>query len=596
MMTAPQRDDVRATIAATTAVATTAEPLSSSESTKQAIDPTGTAGGGANDETTSASDTASDSCSPFGSRETSSADLKALDGDEDNGSPSCAGIQVVGAGSAAAAAPAKAVGPGCPAEDPTTTSATVEAAYSKRTRTSLKERGEVPLGLYVVAVSILVAQYVGGVWRLETLVNWKESMVHAGLTSRDSLVYLRDIMQSVAESLLQRNDGTTTTTNAPVDWREVAYALVVTLLVASTLYVLIGAPLRAGFWTGPRSRKHKLHRYMGMAFLIQYFAAWVEFVTHYDHAKDSYLPHFIAINGLIQGYSAYFSFKVLPDLHDPGYYSDKAVASRKFIHENIYFSWLTTWGSIYYHEGWRDRLQAHPVGQVMEVAFIFFPYLVVRPLFPTTSFGAAGSGRRSRTEGNEAFYRYGTLAIKLFYLWAKYYLGFFVNFLWCLHKTDENETKLIKGMFTLNLGTISIAIFLHTLRFKGVLPPKLTFSIYLLQIYAYVFFSCIPVRFRSSHSNHCGVSIRRGAWTYTQRVLTTNPSPHHFFSPLLLFLSSLILLVVLFVVACTAGPILDGPLIFSEWIKNPAAIFRQCRWRTTSLHLTRCCVWRCWWG
>lgn len=63
-------------------------------------------------------------------------------------------------------------------------------------------------------------------------------------------------------------------------------------------------------------------------------------------------------------------------------------------------------------------------------------------------------------------------------------------------------------MYLLNLGTISkyflasyngdirlglclltqllvpgIAIFLHTLRFKKVLPPKLTFSVYLLQIY-----------------------------------------------------------------------------------------------------------------
>ena len=45
------------------------------------------------------------------------------------------------------------------------------------------------------------------------------------------------------------------------------------------------------------------------------------------------------------------------------------------------------------------------------------------------------------------------------------------------------DIKFIRGLFLLNLGTVSIAVFLHTLRFKKVLPPKLAFSIYLVQIY-----------------------------------------------------------------------------------------------------------------
>eukprot|EP00529_Nitzschia_sp_RCC80_P042764 CAMPEP_0113477244 /NCGR_PEP_ID=MMETSP0014_2-20120614/20103_1 /TAXON_ID=2857 /ORGANISM="Nitzschia sp." /LENGTH=436 /DNA_ID=CAMNT_0000370323 /DNA_START=99 /DNA_END=1405 /DNA_ORIENTATION=+ /assembly_acc=CAM_ASM_000159 len=362
---------------------------------------------------------------------------------------------------------------------------------------TLKDRSKTPNSFYVTLAVVLTAHYVLNVWSVRTLVNWKESMTHAGEATRDALMYLKELMERVFLGSQDEN---------PADWKEIVTAGVVTTLIGTTLYVLIGAPLRAGFWTGSRSTKHKVHRYMGMAYLIQYFAVWIEFVTNYEHHRaDSVLPHFIAINGIIQGYSAFFSFKVLPELDDPGYYSDKAVASRKFVHENIYFSLLCVFGSFFYNEGWRDTLQAHPLGQAIEIVFCFFPYVLIRPFFPTTAFSSAGSGRRSRSTKNETFYKYGTLAVKFFYLWAKYFLGFFIQFLWMMHKTTPDQSKFVKGMFLLNLGTISIAIFLHTLRFKGVLPAKLTFSLYLMQIYAT--FSAIPLAYEMflTHKKLCGM-------------------------------------------------------------------------------------------
>lgn len=338
---------------------------------------------------------------------------------------------------------------------------------------SLKERGKTPISFYVTLANLAALQYTAGIWSLETLTDWRDSMVMAGYSTRDAMAYLRDMMENVYSGNVD-------------DWKEVVYVSIVTMLIASTLYVLIVAPFRAGFWTGPRTSKHKIHRYMGMAYLIQYFAAWIEFYRNSGNldSKDSVLPHFIALNGLIQGWSAFFSFKVLPDLDDPGFYSDQAVTSRTFVHENIYFTLLAAWGSVYYNETWRDNLQSTVFGQVMEAIFVFFPYVMMRRFFPTTSFSSAGSGRRSRSERNETFYRYGTLAVKFFYLWAKYFLGFLVNFLWMRKAVTPEQAKFLKGMFLLNLGTVSIAIFLHTLRFKKVLPAKLTFSIYLLQIYA----------------------------------------------------------------------------------------------------------------
>lgn len=406
------------------------------------------------DETASTTDASSSSSSPVVSRHGSSSDLKSLE----STSPTANANAVAVSGKKTASA--------------STASA------------SLKDRSKTPNSFYVTLTVVLSAHYVLGIWSLRTIQNWKESMVHAGEATRDALVYLKNLMERVFVHVV---GGTSSTVDdqSPPGWKEVTTALVITTLICTTLYVLIGAPLRAGFWTGSRSTKHVVHRYMGMAYLIQYFAVWIEFVTNYEHhAADSVLPHFIAINGIIQGYSAFFSFKVLPELDDPGYYSDKAVASRKFVHENIYFSLLCVFGSFFYNEGWRDRLQAHPVGQAIEIVFCFFPYVLIRPFFPTTAFSSAGSGRRSRSTKNETFYKYGTLAVKFFYLWAKYFLGFFIQFLWMMHKTTPDQSKFVKGMFLLNLGTISIAIFLHTLRFKGVLPAKLTFSLYLMQIYA----------------------------------------------------------------------------------------------------------------
>ena len=356
------------------------------------------------------------------------------------------------------------------------TTATIKTTSASRQATgksvrSLKERSRIPLSFYVANTCLVLSHYIIGFYSFETLTNWKESMVHAYRGAFDGMAYLCTVMDDVWNGRV-------------TDWSEVLYALVVSCLVASVTMLLIGAPLRAGFWTGSRTRKHFVHRYMGLAFLLQYAAAWVEYLTNYDHAKDSVLLHFIALNGLIQGYSAYFSFKVLPDLEDPGYFSDKAVISRTFVHENTYFSLITAWGSIYYNELWLEKIQAHPLGRVLEVIFVFFAYVVIRPFFPTTHVGSAGTGKGSRTEQNKTFYKYGTLAYKIFYLWAKYFLGFFINFLWLRRLCTPDEVKFIKGMYTLNLGTLSIGIFLHTLRFKGVLPGKLTFSIYLLQIYA----------------------------------------------------------------------------------------------------------------
>ena len=67
--------------------------------------------------------------------------------------------------------------------------------------------------------------------------------------------------------------------------------------IVSSLEMLFVAPCKAGMRTGQRAKRHVIHRYMGLLFLIQYSLAWVEFTTNYEGYKHSYFPFAIALNG-----------------------------------------------------------------------------------------------------------------------------------------------------------------------------------------------------------------------------------------------------------------------------------------------------------
>ena len=44
--------------------------------------------------------------------------------------------------------------------------------------------------------------------------------------------------------------------------------------------------------------------------------------------------------------------------------------------------------------------------------------------------------------------------------------------------------QVVRGLWLLNAGTVSIAVFLHTMRFKKLLPPRVAFSLYVAMAYA----------------------------------------------------------------------------------------------------------------
>jgi len=128
------------------------------------------------------------------------------------------------------------------------------------------------------------------------------------------------------------------------------------------------------------------------------------------------------------------------------------------------------------------------VCNAVEALFVFLPYVVLRPFFPTTRLGEAIGNQKNKTnhttKGNVGFYKYGTLLIKVFYVWAKHFMGFHINYLRYLGLIAPAEMKWVRGLWLLNSGTVSIAVFLHTMRFKKLLPPRITFSLYVAMAYA----------------------------------------------------------------------------------------------------------------
>jgi hypothetical protein len=164
---------------------------------------------------------------------------------------------------------------------------TENAAPPATKRKSLKERSAIPNSMYVVYGTIFGLQYFGGMYSLETLKSWYSSMTTSAASFYEWMGYTRDLTKSAAEGDHH-------------EWKEYATTGIIGLFGLSVFYVFIIAPLMAGFWTGPRTKKHKFHRYAGLMYLAQYFFAWVEFCTNYtDGAASSYLPHAIALNGTL---------------------------------------------------------------------------------------------------------------------------------------------------------------------------------------------------------------------------------------------------------------------------------------------------------
>ena len=152
-------------------------------------------------------------------------------------------------------------------------------------RKSFQDRKKIPKSIYITAALAASLQLFSGLWATSTLEGWMQSVKESSTTTSQFIIDSLQLVKATAQGEVR-------------DPYQLLKAGLVFALTMSLGYVFLWAPFRAGMWTGTKARKHKVHRYMGLFFMIQYFYAWVEFCTNYREGESKrILPHSIALNG-----------------------------------------------------------------------------------------------------------------------------------------------------------------------------------------------------------------------------------------------------------------------------------------------------------
>lgn len=110
---------------------------------------------------------------------------------------------------------------------------------------------------------------------------------------------------------------------------------------------------------------------------------------------------------------------------------------------------------------------------IIELMFVFFPYMPgVRDRWPVSSFRDSLKDEKGVTVDNKSFFSLATYVTKFFYIWAKHYLGFFLNYLRYMDRLSPENRKVQYGLLLGGCWGTTIAMFIHTLKFKGYISAR----------------------------------------------------------------------------------------------------------------------------
>ena len=199
--------------------------------------------------------------------------------------------------------------------------------------------------------------------------------------------------------------------------------------------------------------------------MIQWVAAIVLYFYDYEYFYNSVLIWSLPLSGLVQSIGATLTFTFLPTRQsDPGYYGDKSTLSYSFVKENVYFAGLLLFQWLYMHDRYKIFIM-NTLPYSLESTLVFLPYAVIRPFFPKTSFRASLSlNDKNKTDKNRNFFIIVTWITKIFYVWAKHYIGFFLNYARFLDRIPAYTIRHIYFMLIMSSAATTISMFLHTLK------------------------------------------------------------------------------------------------------------------------------------
>jgi len=267
------------------------------------------------------------------------------------------------------------------------------------------------------------------------------------------------------------------------------------------------------------TKKFRTHRLMGLFYLIQYVLALGLYVFDYERFTQSHLVWMVPVTGVIQSITAIYTFTFLPRKADPGitYLSDKSALSYFFIIENSFFEMLLMFQWLYYSDYF---YQIFRQTIIIEVVFVFLPYMF-RPLWPKTRLRDAMKNEKNKTDKNRKFMLASNYVIKVFYIFAKHYIGYFLNYVRFLDRISPSEQYLVFGLMITSSFATTISIFLHTLKFKGYIGPRTATIVYEASylLTGYYFLMMFTVFVRSPDVailTFIGLLINFGSWKLQQ--------------------------------------------------------------------------------
>lgn len=224
------------------------------------------------------------------------------------------------------------------------------------------------------------------------------------------------------------------------------------------------------------STRYFTHRVVGFGYLAQYFASLYLMSTNYDLYVRTPLAWSLPLTGWLQAIIASFTFTFLPRGNDAqGYYSDKRTITYSFLLENIYFSGLLLFQCLYVFTDVFDHV---PRG--VEAILVFLPYTCIRVWFPKTSLGESRNMDNQYSDKNRTFLKVISLTSKIFYVWAKHFNGYYLNYMTFLGMVKNNPTAMYRSHWLLLAGgwATTPAMFLNTLKYKKMIGPKTALSLY----------------------------------------------------------------------------------------------------------------------
>jgi len=238
-------------------------------------------------------------------------------------------------------------------------------------------------------------------------------------------------------------------------------------------------------------RKFIIHRLNGLFFLLQYIYATYLYISNYDYFIQSPIVWTLPLTGLLQAIVAVYTFTFLPKKQtDPGYFGDKGVLSYAFIMENVFYEMILLFAWLYYSDRFFNR--DNVLSLIVENVLVFFPYYI-RTLFPKTRMrDSIEKSDRNKSEKNRFFFIVATYVTKAFYVWAKHYIGFFVNYARFMDRIGKEEQYHLYLMIITSSFATTVSIFLHTLKFKGYVGPVKAYLAYMVS-YFFTFYSFIQI-------------------------------------------------------------------------------------------------------